>query len=228
MVKGIIQAGGLGTRLHPITLEIPKPLLPIKRKPIIQYIVELFYANGIKTIFVLINKNDEEIFKKWKKEWNNKGVKLVTERERMGTWGGIQKFLAKELKETFVVSNGDELKEVDIKAMVSFHKKQNALATIASVRVKEVSDYGVLVSDRKGKVKQFLYKPQHAKSNFVMAGMYVGEPDLLDLVKKDTISTEEDIIPRLIEAGKLYEYKSKGRWFDCGTFRRYEEAIMNW
>lgn len=228
-MKGVIQAGGMGTRLHPVTLEIPKPLLPVKRKPIIQYLVELFRRYGVKPIFVIVNMKDIEVFSKWKNEYNNRDVVLVEEKDRFGTWGGIQKYLRSELSETFVVSNGDELKEIDVEAMVRFHKSKKALATIAVVKVAKPSDYGVLVSTKEGKVTEFLYKPKDPPTNFVMAGLYVAEPALFHFhYESESLMAEEDVFWRVMKEAKLYEFKYEGRWFDCGTFERYEHAIMNW
>lgn len=228
-MKGAILAGGLGTRLHPITLEIPKPLLPVHRKPIIQYLVELFCAGGINEIFVLANTRDVDLFEKWKKEYKNKNVNIVEEKERLGTWGGIQKYLRNELTQTFVVSNGDELKEIDIRALVDFHKTKKALATIAALEVASAKDYGVLVSDKDGRVKEFLYKPENPPTNFIMAGIYAAEPKLFTLhYESDALMIEQDILPLVIAEKKLYEFRYKGRWYDCGTFERYEKAIQEW
>lgn len=228
-MKGIILAGGMGTRLHPITLEIPKPLLPIHRKPIIQYLVELFRSHGVDEIFVLANKRDIDLFEKWNGEYRNREVALVREEERLGTWGGIQKYISDKLTDTFIVSNGDELKENNIGELVTFHRSKKALVTIASVEVPNAKDYGVLVSDTSGKVKEFLYKPAHPPSNFIMSGLYAAEPDLFDFhFESDGISFEEDVLPRILRDGSLFEYKTKSRWYDCGTFERYEKAIQEW
>lgn len=228
-MKGVILAGGMGTRLHPITLEIPKPLLPIHRKPIIQYLIELFRSHGIDEIFVLANTRDFDLFEKWNKEYLNRGVTLVREEERLGTWGGIQKYIKDKLIDMFIVSNGDELKENNIKEMAAFHHSKKASVTIASVEVSNAKDYGVLVSDASGKVREFLYKPAHPPSNFIMSGLYVAEPDLFDFhFESDVISFEEDVLPRILRDGNLFEYKAKSRWYDCGTFERYEKAINEW
>lgn len=228
-MKGVIQAGGMGTRLHPVTLEIPKPLLPVKRKPIIQYLVELFLRYGVKPIYVIVNTKDKEVFFKWKREYRNHDVTLVEEKDRFGTWGGIQQYLQDDLTETFIVSNGDELKEIDIGAMVRFHKQKKALATIAAVKVENPSDYGVLVSNKEGKVQEFLYKPKNPPTSFVMAGLYVAEPALFAFhYESESLMAEEDVFPRVMREGKLYEFNYDGRWFDCGTFERYERAIMHW
>lgn len=228
-MKGIILAGGMGTRLHPITLEIPKPLLPVHRKPIIQYLVELFRSSEIGEIFILINKRDKDVFEKWKREYKNSDITFAIEEERFGTWGGVQKYLKDTLSDTFIVSNGDELKEVDIKKLAAFHKANKALATIASIEVPNAKDYGVLVSDKKGTVKNFLYKPQNPPTNFIMSGIYAAQPELFNFhFESDVVSFEEDVLPRVLEKRKLFEYKTNGRWYDCGTFERYEKAINEW
>jgi len=228
-MKGVILAGGMGTRLHPITLEIPKPLLPVHRKPIIQYLVELFRAYKIDEIFLLANVRDIDLFYTWKQEFRNDDVTLVEEKDRLGTWGGIQKYLRHKLTDTFIVSNGDELKETDIRALMEFHKNAKALCTIASVEVPDARDYGVLVSDERGKVTEFLYKPQHPPTNFIMSGIYAIQPDLFTFhFESDGISFEEHLLPQLITRRKLYEFKGAGRWYDCGTFERYEKAIQEW
>lgn len=228
-MKGVILAGGMGTRLHPITLEIPKPLLPVHRKPIIQYLVELFRSSAIHEIFILVNKRDRDVFEKWKREYKNSDVTFVIEEERFGTWGGVQKYLKDRLSDTFIVSNGDELKEVDIKKLLAFHKANKALATIASIEVSNPKDYGVLASDAKGIVEAFLYKPQHPPTNFIMSGIYAAEPEIFNFhFGSDVISFEEDVLPCVLEKRKLFEYKTNGRWYDCGTFERYEKAINEW
>ncbi len=228
-MKGVIIAGGLGTRLHPITLEIPKALLTVKRKPIIQYLVELMRDSGVEEIFVLVNKNDASLFKQWKKAYHNDDVTLIQEETRLGTWGGIKKYLHKELSDTFLVSNADELKETDIIAKYKFHKEKGALVTIATVEVTNPREYGVLVSDGEGRVLEFHYKPQNPPTNYIMSGIYIAEPELFDLSHdEEVISFEEEVLPCVIEKGKLYEFRSNGRWYDCGTFERYERAIKEW
>lgn len=228
-MKGVILAGGLGTRLHPVTLEIPKPLLTIKRKPIIQYLVELFRAHRVEEIFVLVNVNDIALFEKWKKDYANDDVTIIKEESRLGTWGGVKEYLGDTLRESFVVSNGDELKETDITAMARFHKEKNALVTIATVEVSDARDYGVLVSDSQRRIAAFHYKPQNPPSNYIMSGIYMARPELFSLpLKSEVASFEEDVLPQAIKQGKAYEFRGNGRWYDCGTFERYEKAIKEW
>lgn len=230
-VVGFINAGGKGTRLHPITLEIPKPLLTIGRKPIIQYQVELFRKHHIHPIFISINKNDTELFEKWKKDYKNKDVTLVIEKERLGTWGGIRTFLKKRgFEGIFVVSNGDELKEFNLTKLIAFHNTHSALITIgAATGVANPSDYSVLEVESDGKIKAFHYKPKVPPSNLTHAGTHVGDTALLTLLPREkVISFEEQIVPLILEQGRVYACPLTGRWHDCGTFDRYEQAIYDW
>lgn len=229
-VAGVISAGGKGTRLHPITLEIPKPLLTIGRKPIVQHLVELFRKHGIHPIYITINQDDLQLFERWKNEYGNDEVIFVIEGKRLGTWGGIRKFLSeRNHADKFIVSNGDELKDVDIAKLISFHKKSGALVTLWTVQNENPSDYGVIEGDPDGKVKAFHYKPQNPPTNFIMTGLYVVEPEILNLLPhEEIISFEEQILPILIEQGKLYECQIPGRWNDTGTFERYERTIYEW
>ncbi len=228
-MKGIINAGGKGSRLHPITLEIPKPLLTIGRRPIIQHLVDLFREHGVKKIFVTVSVGDYELFSRWVKEYNNTDVVLIIELERHGTWGGIKKYLRPHHEQTFVVSNGDQLTDLDISELISFHREKNALVTLGTVEVDTPSEYGVLVSRKDGVVTAFHYKPDNPPSNFVMAGIYVAEPEVFDLgPDSDYVSFEEDVLPLIIKMRRLFECRSRARWHDCGTFDRYENAIHDW
>lgn len=228
-MNGIISAGGKGTRLHPITLEIPKPLLTVGRRPIVQHLVDLFRTHGVKKIFVTIHHEDHSLFTRWVKEYNNDDVVLVLETERLGTWGGIRKYLRPHHTETFVVSNGDQLMDISITELLEAHRRTGALVTLGTVEVENPTDYGVLVSELGGKVIAFHYKPQNPPTNFVMAGIYIAEPEIFVLgPDKDYLSLEEDILPLIIKLERLYECRAKGRWHDCGTFERYEYAIKDW
>lgn len=229
-VSGVINAGGKGTRLHPITLEIPKPLLTIGRKPIVQYSVELFRKHNISPIYVSVNKDDLSLFERWKSDYKNDDVSFIIEGERLGTWGGIRAFLTeRNPSDVFVVLNGDELKEFDLTKLLVFHKKAGALITIGATEVKNPSDYSVLEVEKGGKIKAFHYKPKNPPSNLVHAGTHVVDSSLLELLPDEkVISFEEQIVPLILEKGKIYECQLTGRWHDCGTFERYEQAIYDW
>ncbi|KND49951.1 MAG: mannose-1-phosphate guanylyltransferase [Parcubacteria bacterium C7867-008] len=229
-IQGIIQAGGKGTRLHPITLEIPKPLLTIGRRPILQHLVDLYRKNGVGTIHVIVNHDDLPLFERWEEEYKNGDIQFVVEETRLGTWGGIRKYLG-HLDSTFLVSNGDELKDMDIALLLDTHKKKGAKVTLATVEVENPGNYGVVESNPDGIIHTYRYRPQNPASNFIMAGIYAAEPSLFAYEpneKDGFISFEEDILPLVINDKALYECQAPGRWNDCGTFERYEQAIYDW
>jgi len=234
--KAVILAGGKGTRLYPVTKEIPKPLLPIKRKPIINYLIDLFYSQGIKDIAVLISKDFREDFDWWQKRYFPKNnIKLVEETRPLGTFGGL--WLLKDwLSNTpFFLTNGDELKKINLKKMDEFHQKLKTPATIALVKVEDPQHYGVVIC-KNGKVGQFLEKPKNPSSKYINSGLYLLNPDILKCLPRGKAGLtipkfsmiEKDIFPKLAKENKLAGFKFNGAWTDCGTFERYSAALENW
>ena len=236
--KAVILAGGKGTRLYPVTKEVPKPLLPIKKKPIINYLIDLFRNQGVKDIAVLINKEFNEEFAWWKKRYypRNK-IQIVAEEKPLGTFGGL--YLLKDwLSESpFFLSNGDELKEMDLTKMASFYKKNQAPATIALVKVPNPQDYGVVVCESKT-VKEFLEKPSPSQilkkfgragnppTQYINSGLYLLSPEIFNYLSRLKFTMiETDIFPKLAKEKKLNALKFQGKWTDCGTWERYKNAI---
>jgi len=233
--KAIILAGGKGTRLYPITYEIPKPLIPVKRKPIINYLVDLFFSVGIKEIAVLIDNNFKDEFNWWKKRYypstaSGRGpkIKFVKETKPLGTFGGIC-YLKKWIgRSPFFLTNGDELKKIDLKKMVQFHNKLSVIGTIALVGVPNPQNYGVVICEN-GIVKEFLEKPKNPPSKYINSGLYLFSPDIFQYHPGPKFTmVETDIFPRLAKDRKLAGFKFSGSWMDCGNFARYEEAIKKW
>jgi len=227
--KAVILAGGLGTRLYPITYEIPKPLLRIKKKPIINYLVDLFLEQGIKEIGVLISEDFEQDFIWWKKRYYpKKKIKFFKEKKSLGTLGGLY-YLKKWIsKSSFFLTNGDELKKINLKKMKDFHQKKEVLATIALVKVKNPQDYGVVIC-KNGIVQKFLEKPKNPSSKYINSGLYIFSPGIFNYhpgLKFSMIET--NLFPKLAKEKKLAGFKFQGKWMDTGTFNRYETAIKNW
>lgn len=227
--KAIILAGGKGTRLYPITYEIPKPLLPVKRKPIINYLIDLFLGYGIKEIAILIDKDFEEEFSWWKKRYYpHQKILVVKEREPLGTLGGL--FYLKDWisNSPFFLTNGDELKEIDLKKMAKFHSQKSVLATIALVKVPNPKNYGVVIC-KNGLVKKFIEKPKNPSTNYVNSGIYLFSPEIFKIHPGPKFSMVEIyLFPKLARDGKLAGFKFNGKWMDCGTWERYEKALKNW
>lgn len=228
---GLILAGGKGTRLKPITDEIPKPLLPIQGKPVVEYTIDLFKKYGITTVLLSIGHLGEKI-KDYFGDGKQFGVKIIyiEEETPQGTAGPLR--LAKKyLTETFVMCNADELKNIDLEEMFMFHKENNAAATIALTTVSEPSVYGV-ARLQGNRIQEFIEKPkkEEAPSNLINSGLYILEPAVVDYVPEgnETVSIEKDVFPKLAKEGKLYGYHFSGQWFDTGNFERYEKAMKEW
>lgn len=237
-MKAVILVGGMGTRLRPVTYEIPKPLLPVRKKPIINHLLELFFRHGVDEAALLASASHEEDFRRWKKTWDDvlpmDKVKIVYEDKPRGTFGGM--LLLKDWlgKEPFIVSNGDELKDFDIPALLKFHDEQGAVGTLALVEVSEPQHYGVPIIEggaEKGKVSEIFEKPENPPSTFVSSGFYVFDPEVFEHVPPgaEYVMTEIHINPKLAKEGKLSAMRMKdGRWYDCGTLERWEKAMNEW
>jgi len=224
--KAVILAGGKGTRLYPITKEIPKPLLPVKRKPIINYLADLFLQSGINKISILISQNFREEFDWWKKRYYpDLDIKFVEETEPLGTFGGLY-YLKNWIGESpFFLTNGDEIKEIDLPKMAEFHREQKTLATLCSVCVPDPQNYGVVVCEN-GKVKEFLEKPANPPTNYVNSGIYLFSAQIMENHPGPKfIMTEKDIFPKLAKENRLADFKNEGYWTDCGTWERYGKAL---
>lgn len=238
MPKAIILAAGKGTRLYPVTLETPKPLLTVKRKPILNYLIEMFCKHGVQDIGVIIRPQDEEEFLWWEKRWADElqpaFVTFFHEEEPMGTFG----YTAHKLQNwvgnnNFFFTNGDELKEVDLAGLEQAHREHGAYATIALVEVENPQEYGVAVLDG-NHIVEFLEKPQNPPTRFISSGLYLLNPQVFGAVEEKLkndeqfLMIEKDVFPNLASAKKLVGYQSHGKWFDCGTSERWEKAIKEW
>ena len=227
--KALILAGGKGTRLRPITYEIPKALIPIHGKTLTEHLFDLFKKYGIVDIIMAVGHMKNKI-KEHFGDGTKFGVKItyIEEDEPMGTAGPIR--IAREiLKETFIVSNGDELKNINIEEMYEFHKNNNALATIALTTVPDPSQYGVARLSG-SKILEFVEKPkmEDAPSNLINSGFYILEPQVIDYIGKGFQMSEKDVFPKLAKEGRLFGYPFSGQWFDTGNIQRYEKAIKEW
>jgi len=233
-MRGFILAAGSGTRLYPLTLEIPKPLLPVGKIPIITYLVELYLKNGVNDIKINIQRAHLEDFYKWKAtyypEFPGRKIELIVEPKPSGTFTPIAKKVdSKWFSEPIVVSNGDELKELNLKEMIKWHKRKKGIATVGLVKVKNPQVYGVarIESDR---IVEFVEKPKKPPSSYINSGLYIMNPEIRKYFPQNAkfAMFETDLFPQLAKEGKLYGYKYEGRWMDVGDFQRWEEAIKNW
>jgi NDP-sugar pyrophosphorylase family protein len=227
--KAVILAGGKGTRLRPITYELPKALIPIHDRTLTEHLVDLFKKYEIRDIIMAVGHMRDKI-KNYYGRGDKYGIRIsyVEEDSPLGTAGPLR--LAKQLlNETFIVSNGDELKNLNLEEMYKTHKESNALATIALTTVDDPSNYGVarLSGTR---ILEFVEKPsrKNAPSNLINSGLYIIEPEVIDMIPKGRSMLEKDVFPKLAKKGRLYGYPFSGQWFDTGNIERYEKAIKEW
>lgn len=230
--KAVFLAGGKGTRLYPITKEIPKPLLPIRKKPIINYQVDFFASFGIREIAVLISKDFQKDFEEWlEKNYNSrkKDIKLIGEPEPLGTFGGLGYLKDWLGKENFFLINVDDLSQINLSQMADFHFQSGALGTIALVEVgQDIKDFGAVVCNSDF-IEDFREKSENPPSNYVNAGWYLLSSDIFNYHPGLKFSMiEKDIFPKLAKERKLVGFKYKGKWIDCGTWERYEKALSDW
>lgn len=223
----LILAGGKGTRLRPLTHKIPKPLLKVQGKPILEHLIDLFKKYNIKNIILSVGYLKEKI-KDYFKDGKKFGVNItyIEEEKPLGTAGPLR--LAKPLlKESFIVANGDELKDINIPRMYRLHKRKKALATIALTTVDNPSHYGVARLDGT-RIIEFLEKPKKPPSNLINAGFYILEPEVIDLIPQGYAMLETDVFPKIAKLNRLRGFPFSGQWFDIGTIEKYKIAIKRW
>ncbi|MBW2985478.1 nucleotidyltransferase family protein [Candidatus Woesearchaeota archaeon] len=228
-MKAVILAGGKGTRLRPLTYETPKALLPVHGKTLTEHLFDLFKRHGITEVFLSIGYLGEKI-KDYFKDGKEFGVdiKYLEENEPLGTAGPL-KLAKNELTESFLVSNGDELKDINLDEMYKQHKKNKALVTIALTKVEDPSQYGVAKLDGE-KILEFIEKPKkgEAPSNLINSGLYIIEPEIIDMIPDGFAMLEKEVFPKLAKQGRLFGYAFSGQWFDTGNMERYDKALKEW
>ncbi len=227
--KAIILAGGQGTRLRPLTYNIPKALIPVQGKTLTEHVLDVLKRFGVKDITLSVCYMADKV-KSYFKDGSKFGVKIdyIIEEKPMGTAGPL--ILMKKLDETFIMINGDNLFNLNFKDMYRLHNKKKATATIALTQIEDVSAFGVAKLDG-DKILEFVEKPKpkEAPSNWISSGYYMLEPAVFDLVKgKKFAMTETIVFPFLAKQGTLFGYKDKGQWFDTGTFEDYEKVKREW
>ena len=226
--RAIILAGGEGTRLRPVTLEIPKPLVPVQGLPILSWQARWFARHGVERITVVVPKKWAHAFQIWSSSVPS--VDIWIEPEPMGTMGALAHHFGNELGgDPIFVTNGDELKGLDLTALAAFHAEHDPAATVALIMVPNPSDYGVAEMDGH-RIKRFHEKPALPPSTLVSSGLYVINPAVLFETDKSKtfLMFEKDLFPRLAEEGRLGGCALDGPWFDCGTMERWERAINEW
>jgi NDP-sugar pyrophosphorylase family protein len=229
IMQALILAGGKGTRLRPLTVYTPKPIVPICNRPFLLYQIDTLRRAGVTDITLSLSYQPEKIEQQLG-DGSNFGVKLkyTVEPQPMGT-AGAYKFAEDLIREPTVVFNGDILTDLDLKTVIRQHKERKAVATIVLTPVEDPSAYGVVETEDDGRVRRFLEKPKPDESTCknINAGTYVLEPQVLDLIPRgENHSFEYGLFPRLLEDGEAFfaHLPQRTYWMDIGTPSRYLQA----
>jgi mannose-1-phosphate guanylyltransferase len=231
-VKAVVLVGGTGTRLRPLTLTVPKQVLPIVEVPMIERVIAYLAGHGVDEAVLSLGYL-HDAFEALFPEGRCGDVRLTyaVEPEPLDTAGAVR-FAARfaGVDERFLVVNGDILTDLDVTAMVAFHEQRKAQATISLACVADPSAFGLVPVDGEGKVVAFVEKPAPGAvgSSLVNAGTYVLEPSVLDHIAEGRrVSIEREVFPVLAAAGTLYGFESTGYWTDTGTPLQYLEAQLD-
>ncbi|MBN1941220.1 MAG: nucleotidyltransferase family protein [Candidatus Diapherotrites archaeon] len=229
--KAFILAGGKGERLMPLTLEKAKPILPVLGKPILEWNIELCRRFGVKEIVLALGYKAEQI-QDYFGDGSKMGLKIHynIEKEFLGTAGALkfaEDFFKDEKK--FIMMNGDEVKDVNFKAVNETHMEKNAFGTIALTRVNDASDFGGIELDAK-KILAFREKdPLLKKPGVINSGAYILSNRILEHIPSGrSVSIEKETFPKIASMGKLFGCEFSGQWYPTDTFERYEKAQKEW
>ena len=232
-MKAIVLVGGEGTRLRPLTLTTPKPLLPIANQPHLERQLSWLASHGVDEVVLSMGYLPDAFHGHFPHDESGDDrfgamrLRYAVEDEPLGTAGAI-KFAAEGIDDRFIVCNGDILTDLDLREMVAFHDARRAEATISLTQVQDPSAFGVVPTEADGSVVAFVEKPPRGKapSNWINAGTYVLEPAFLARIpQRLNVSVERETFPRLLEQpGRLFGFRSDAYWLDIGTPEKYLQA----
>jgi mannose-1-phosphate guanylyltransferase len=231
-VHAVVLVGGFGTRLRPLTNDVPKPMLPIVHRPMIVRLVERLALGGVTDVVLALGFKPEP-FRAAFTDGEHLGVRVhyAVEPEPLDTAGAIA-FAAREVgvDDTFVVANGDVITDLDVADLIAAHRRFGVSATIHLTPVDDPSAFGVVETDPDGLVRRFVEKPAPGEtaSNLINAGTYVFEPSVLELVEPNRrVSVERDTFPRLVARRDLAAVATHDYWLDTGRPQLYLQANLD-
>jgi mannose-1-phosphate guanylyltransferase / phosphomannomutase len=227
-LQAVIMAGGEGSRLRPLTSNVPKPMLPVANRPLMEHIIELLRRHGITDVVATVQFLSS-VIRNYFGDGSDLGVSLsyATEEVPLGTAGSV---LAAQdlLSGTFVVVSGDALTDLDISEVVRFHREREAAATLVLKRMSDPLEFGIVMTGDDGKIERFLEKPSWGQvfSDTINTGIYVLEPDIFDLIPPDQpYDFSSELFPMMLDKGlPLYGFVTDAYWTDVGNTEAYLQA----
>lgn len=220
-MQAVVLAGGLGTRLRPITYTRPKPLVPIVNRPLVLRVLDML-PPIVDEVFIATGYMGDSLCAFFKDRTTGPKVEVVVEDRPLGT-GGALKNLDDRINGTFMVVNGDVICSLDLERMLAFHRRNRALGTISLWDVEDPTPYGMVVTDERGRISRFHEKPrpEEVVSHSVNAGTYILEPQILGCMRPGKeASMEKEVFPNVLDRG-LFGFGFKGYWYDAGTLASY-------
>lgn len=227
-MKAVILAGGFGTRIQPLSYSLPKPMLPVVNRPIMEHVIERLKDAKVEEIIVLLY-HQPEVIKGYFGDGSGFGVKInyVEQEEDYGTAGAVKR-AERYLNETFIVISGDIITDFSLLELVDFHREKGARFTLGLYSVPNPLQFGVVITDKEGKILKFLEKPGWGEvfSDTINTGIYVVEPEVLSYIPEGSFfDFAKDLFPKLMKEGvELWGKKLSGYWKDVGNVDAYREV----
>lgn len=227
-MRGMILAGGLSTRLYPLTLDVPKPLVPVLDRPVVGHVIEYLARHGVDDLVINVHYFAEAIEayigdgSTWKVD-----MAYLREPELMGSAGAVKQ-VESRFDSTFVVIGCDDVTDVDLEAAIAFHRRHEAEATIVLAQAEDVTHFGVVVVDDDGRILEFQEKPAPGTelSKLVNTGIYIFEPAVLARIPPQTFyDFGKQVFPQMLASGaRFFAMRQSGYWCDIGTPGEYRRA----
>jgi len=228
-LKAMILAAGVGSRLDPLTRAIPKPMVPVVNRPVIEHIVLDLKKHGFTDILVNLHYLGD-VIQQGLGDGSRLGVRLsyAPEDKLWGDAGSVKRSQAFFEDEAFLVVGGDDISDIDLSGLMALHREKRAASTIATTVVDDPSQFGIVVTDEDGRITRFLEKPKGGDvfSNTANTGVYVFEPDVFDLIPPDTFwGFGNNVFPSLLAEGRpLYGFATTAYWKDVGNLQVYRQT----
>ena len=228
-MKAMILAAGVGSRLDPLTRAIPKPMVPVVNRPVIEHIVLDLKKHGFDEIMVNLHYLGD-VIQQGLGDGSRLGVHIsyAQEDKLWGDAGSVKRSQAFFGNETFLVVGGDDISDIDLSGLMALHREKQAASTIATTVVEDPSQFGIVVTDEDGRITRFLEKPKGGDvfSNTANTGVYVFEPDVFDLIPPDTFwGFGNNVFPSLLAADRpLYGFATTSYWKDVGNLQVYRQT----
>lgn len=229
-MKAFILAAGAGTRLRPLTFELPKPMIPLVNKPVLEHTIDNLKRHNVSSIMMNLHTMPE-LITNYFGNGKNFGVEISYSKEEtlLGTAGGLKK-CKNFFDSTFAVMSGDGLSDVDITSAVEFHKKKKSLATMVLKKVETKFSYGITLTNRFNKIVDFVEKPSWGDvfSDTVNTGIYIFEPEIFKYIPDGFYDFGKDLWPKLLKLNKpIYAYIMNGHWTDIGNIDEYKNGTRD-